>query len=150
MIFDMMEKSGFYFPTGSLFLVGIEFIKKVLRENPADGRHELGGGVYTTIQTYRTAQPDGKLPESHKKYADIQTLISGSEIIGWLPVDGLEIEKQYDDQKDIVFYKSVSGETPLLHRPGLFSVFFPGDAHKPGMTVTAPEEVRKVVVKIPL
>ena len=33
-------------------------------------------------------------------------------------------------------------------RPGLFAVFFPQDAHMPGLAVDQPEPVKKMVIKI--
>lgn len=150
MIIDRIENSGLYFPSGSLMAEGISFIQTAIRENIADGRYELGGNMYATIQGYKTAAPHSKRPESHRKYADIQALISGWEVIGWLPAGGLQIELEYDAEKDITFYKNSADESPLVLEPGTFAVFYPTDAHKPGCCVATPENVRKVVVKVPV
>ena len=150
MIFDRIENCGLYFPPDTLMARGIKFIQTASTENLPDGRHELGGKLYATVQTYRTAGPDGKNPESHRDFADMQALISGWEVIGWLPTAGLKTKTAHDPEKDIAFYENSADESPLVLRPGLFAVFYPTDAHKPGCCVIAPEEVRKVVVKIPL
>lgn len=150
MIFDRMENCGLYFGTTSLYSAGINFIKKSLSAPPPDGRYELDAGAYATIQTYTTGSEAGKFPESHRSRADIQALLSGREIVGWTAVKGLKTKSPYELEKDIEFYENSGEESKLLLRPGYFAVFYPGDAHKPGCCADAPEEVRKVVVKIPV
>jgi len=150
MIFDRIENAGLYFPVSSPFSVGIDFIQNALRDNPTDGRYELDGGAYAMIQTYPTAPADGKNPESHRKYADIQALLSGRELVGWQTTKGLETKIAYNPEKDIEFYKNSAEEISLSLKPGLFGVFYPSDAHKPGCCVDTSEDVRKVVVKIPV
>ncbi len=151
MIMDKIENAGRYFLPGSPMAAGIEFVRRAARENLPDGRYEVGGeGAYATIQTYFTEAAGGKRPETHRKYADIQSLVKGREIIGWLPSTGLEKEKEYDPERDVEFHKNSPDESRLLLGPGSFAVFYPSDAHKPGCSVAFPEEVRKVVVKIPV
>ncbi len=151
MIFDTLASAARYFPAGSPFLTGVAFIQNALDRGIADGRHEIGGdGCYASVQTYETAPAEEKNPESHRRYADIQALLAGEELIGWLPVEGLETHTPYAAEHDIAFYRNAHGETPLLMRPGLFAVFYPGDAHKPGCAISRPAPVRKVVVKVPL
>jgi biofilm protein TabA len=151
MIMDKIENAGRYFSPGSPMAAGIEFVRRAAMENLPDGRYEVGGGgAYATIQTYLTEAAAGKHPETHRKYADIQSLVKGREIIGWLRAKGLETEKEYDPERDVEFHKNSADETKLLLGPGLFAVFYPSDAHKPGCSVGFSEEVRKVVVKIPV
>ncbi|MBI3793531.1 MAG: YhcH/YjgK/YiaL family protein [Nitrospinae bacterium] len=150
MIFDRIENSGLYFPSGTLFSVGFDFIKSAMRDLPPDGKHELKGGAYAMIQTYQTAPAPDKKPESHKKFADIQALLSGREVVGFQPTNGLETAVEYREDNDVCFYKNSPEENYLLLQSGLFAVFFPVDAHKPGCCVAAPDEVRKLVVKIPV
>ncbi len=150
MIFDTPRNAFRYFPENSLYRRGINFIEKALAEGIADGRHELDGGAcYAMVQRYETAPPIGKRPETHRRYADIQAVIEGEEIIEWLPAAGLVIDAPYVEENDIVFYRDVPGATRLTMRPGFFAVFYPGDAHKPGcIKGAAPASVRKVVVKV--
>ncbi|MBI3580566.1 MAG: YhcH/YjgK/YiaL family protein [Nitrospinae bacterium] len=151
MIMDKIENAGRYFSPDSPMAAGIEFVRRAAREDLPDGRYEVGGeGAYATVQTYLTESAKGKRPETHRKYADIQALIKGREIIGWLPAKGLEKEKEYDPERDVEFHKNSADETRLLLKPGLFAVFYPADAHKPGCSAASPEVVRKVVVKIPV
>ncbi|MBI5178274.1 MAG: YhcH/YjgK/YiaL family protein [Nitrospinae bacterium] len=149
MILDSLENGSRYFPARSAMRAGLDFINKARAENPPDGRYDLDGeNLYAIIQSYATAPVAEKLPESHRKYADIQSLLSGEEAIGWHPVEKLEVDTPYSEEKDIMFYRNAHGETLLLLVPGLFAVFYPHDAHKPGCSIDAPRDVRKIVVKV--
>lgn len=149
MIFDTPQNASRYFPKNSPFQRGIAFIEKALAEGIADGRHDLDGDAcYAMVQRYETAPAAGKRPETHRRYADIQAVIEGEEIIEWLPAAGLVTDTPYVEENDIAFYRDAPGATPLPMRPGLFAVFYPEDAHKPGCASAAPAAVRKIVVKV--
>lgn len=149
MIFDTPQNAFRYFSAESPFRRGIAFIEKALAEGIADGSYELDGDAcYAMVQRYETAPAAGKRAETHRRYADIQAVIEGEEIIEWCPAAGLVIDTPYAPENDIAFYREASGAAPLILRPGLFVVFYPEDAHKPGCALTIPATVRKVVVKV--
>jgi YhcH/YjgK/YiaL family protein len=150
MILDRLENAELYFSPKSPLRAGLDFLKKAVAENPSDGRHESADGIYATVQGYSTAPSPEKLPESHRRYIDIQAVFSGEEVIHWMPVDGMSAEIPYSDEKDIIFYRNAQNGSSLVLRPGLFAVFFPKDAHKPGCRLAGPVEVRKIVVKVPV
>jgi YhcH/YjgK/YiaL family protein len=85
--------------------------------------------------------------EAHKKYADIQVLISGEEKIGVLPLDATTVTVPYDEEKDIMFL-TAEGENYRDAMPGKFFLFFPEDAHRPTVKKTENSQVRKIVVKV--
>ncbi len=52
------------------------------RARPADGRHELEGEeLYASLSTYVTGEPAGKPFEAHRRYIDIQAVLSGREVL---------------------------------------------------------------------
>ena len=106
--------------------------------------------IYADVSSYKTRSVhEGRL-ETHKRYVDIQIMLLGSERMDVTPPDALSPDTDYDEQKDIRFYKRV--ETPavrLLMVPGNFAMFFPQDAHSPQLTPGSEAlEVKKVVIKI--
>jgi YhcH/YjgK/YiaL family protein len=122
-----------------------------------DGRYEISGGegMYYLVQRYKT-QPSitpssvGFL-EAHKKYVDLQFILSGKEIIGYSPLkDDLELKQGYDKKNDAALFKSDSKMTLIKLQAGMFAVFFPQDAHQPRIVLDKPTSVVKVVVKIPV
>lgn len=85
--------------------------------------------------------------EAHRKYIDIQYVISGDEEMGYKPVTECRQEKEaYNPEKDVVFFK----DTPdrwIKVPAGSFIIFFPQDAHAP---LVSSSEIHKAVVKVKL
>ena len=83
------------------------------------------------------------LLETHNDFIDIQIPLSGEEVMGYTPRTDLP-EAAYNAEKDITFYEGLATNY-LTIKPGMFTIFFPEDAHAPGIT---PDGVRKVIVKV--
>jgi len=114
------------------------------------GKYQIAGeSVYILIQEYLTKNDSEKKWESHKRYIDIQIVLSGQECIGYSPSHFLALEGEYSDEKDIMFYKNDTQQhCELLVPRDHFCLFFPGEAHKPGLHVSRRESVKKAVIKV--
>ena len=111
-----------------------------------DQRYEVDGDdLFFFVQSYES-NPSNDTPEAHRKYIDIQCVLSGGEIMGVAPLEEMTEEVEARPDNDIWFYHGATDTVTLL--PGRFAVLFPGDAHAPGVAVDAPAPVRKVVVKV--
>lgn len=109
-------------------------------------RIDIAPGIYASLAEYYT-KPAGELRwEAHRKYLDIQYLVWGEERIGYAAGEGFQCVEPYDVEKDIAFYKGSGWELPLGN--GYFVVLFPGEYHMPGIMNHAPNQVRKVVIKV--
>ena len=130
------------------FAAAFAFLRRADFARLADGRHELAGDrLYAMVSRYRTRPAPGEMRwESHRDYIDIQYLAEGSESIGWSPLAELRAGEPYSAAKDVAFHAG-AGEVITL-RAGRFAVFFPEDAHAPGLAAGAPAGVVKVVVKV--
>ncbi len=110
-----------------------------------DGKYEISGDrVYAIVDRAQGRKvSDGQL-EGHRKYLDIQYVISGEELMGWRPSAGLVNAVPYDATKDLEFFE---GEPESIVRvpPGSFAVFLPTDAHLP---LIGDGPIHKVVVKV--
>ena len=84
--------------------------------------------------------------ESHRKYVDLQYIARGKEKIGVAPVPQATVTKPYDEVKDVANYSS-EGQY-YVAEPGTFFLFFPQDAHRPGIVVDGYNTVKKVVIKV--
>ncbi|MDA8174657.1 MAG: YhcH/YjgK/YiaL family protein [Nitrospiraceae bacterium] len=148
MIVDTIDNWNLYFTKGSALYEGIDFIKN-FSEAAGDGRYEIRGQeIYAVVQSYETQQAAGRKIESHKKFIDIQYILSGEEVMGWLPAAGLAELSAYSEENDILFYHQTNVITPIIMAPGIFAVFFPHDAHQPGCIYGQIAPVRKIVVKV--
>ena len=110
-----------------------------------DGKYEIAGKrVYAIIErTQGRKVSDGQL-EGHRRYLDIQYVVSGEESMGWRPAAGLPSAVSYDEDRDLEFFE---GEPESLVRvpAGSFAVFLPTDAHLP---LIGDGPIHKVVVKV--
>jgi YhcH/YjgK/YiaL family protein len=105
--------------------------------------------AYLLIQNYTTNHESDKKWESHRKYIDIQLVLSGFEYIGYCPAKSLIPTEDYNESKDIIFYKEIKdGFSRLYIQADTFAVFSPGEAHKPGCHISEPSAVKKAVFKI--
>ena len=113
-------------------------------------RHDLEGpSLFVNVDQYTTRDEADSRFEAHRKYADIQYVVSGEERIGLTPLRLTTVTVPYDSGNDISFLAADEG-TFLSAEPGRFFVFFPGDAHRPGVKNRERSQVRKIVVKVSL
>lgn len=113
------------------------------------GRHDIDSdNLYVSITDYNTKNEEDANYEAHRKYMDIQYVASGMEMIDITPLSQKDsVYQAYDETKDIEFF-SVKGGKAFKADPEVFFIFFPEDAHKPGLKIDSLAPVRKVVVKV--
>ncbi len=114
-------------------------------------RHDIDGdNVYAIVSESVTKNPEDAKFEAHKRYADIQHLISGSELMSVTPVTKKgEVLSPYDETKDLEFM-TVSESSDYIGTPDNFLLFFPSELHRPGVKVGENAPVKKIVVKVKL
>jgi len=111
------------------------------------GKYNIDGdNVYATITEGPEKTFDQSAWESHRKYADLQYVITGKEKIGVAPVTTATVIKPYNDKTDGAKY-TADGQY-YIAEPGTFFLFFPGDAHRPNIKVDGYDVVRKIVIKV--
>jgi biofilm protein TabA len=145
MILDTLDNAARYTGLKTGLSEGFGFLDQPGLEDMADGKYEISGDrVYAIIERTKGRRiEDGKL-EAHRKYLDIQFIISGEESMGWSARSALCPSDNYDPERDLEFF---DGEPQSIVRvpPGSFAVFLPADAHLP-LIGTGP--IHKVVVKV--
>lgn len=132
---------------------GDAFLKKMFSQALPDGRYYLEKGVYVNVESYITQKKEERKFESHKRYVDIQCILSGEENIFVVPVQRLSVCEKYSVSNDITFYSSSCKEEEKVHLyAGQALLLEPGDGHMPCVCVEEgkPAKVRKAVIKIPL
>lgn len=112
----------------------------------------LGEDVILKILSYTTISPHDEHAEleSHRRYLDIHTSITNTEIIDWYPAASLKVIKPYNEMEDAVYYaRREPADASIVMQPGLFALFGPGDAHMPRLHMAGkPAAVKKAVMKI--
>lgn len=124
----------------------VEFLKKNDLKTLAVGTYPLNKNNRVSVQEYTTKEPNGNF-EAHRKYADVQVIVSGEERFG-ITENGAT-PGEYDAENDVEFF-SGNGREIILSADGDSdcAVFMPGEPHAPGLCVSQPSPVKKAVFKI--
>ncbi len=136
-------------PMTNGMMKAVDFLRlRGIHELP-DGKVEIDGDrVFALVQRYETLNAGAPKFECHRKYIDVQYIVSGEEVIGWTPTERMTITEAYDADRDICFGAS-SGEWTAVHlQAGQMAVLYPDDGHAPKLAARAPSRVMKIVVKV--
>lgn len=146
MIVDSLQNSERIECIHPLFKKAFDYIKETDFSQVKDGKIETDDpGLYFSIVNIRGKDPQDATLETHQKYIDIQVPIVGVESIGWKAGDELMIISEvYNEEKDVTFYHDFPTTYTKLY-PGQFAVYFPEDAHAPGV---GQGDIRKVIAKV--
>lgn len=145
MILDQLKNKNLYENAHPGFDKAFAFLESFVNNKQEVGKYEIDGDrVYAIVQTY-DSKLEGKF-EAHNEYIDIQFVAEGSEIIEYADRDLLTVTRPY--APDAELYADYDASTKLILNPGSFAIFYPNDGHKPGMAISEPQRILKVVVKI--
>lgn len=104
-----------------------------------------GENVFVNVMDADLRDADGAAFEYHRRYADLQIDLSGSEHWGWAS-EG-KPEGEFSTESDVGFASGPEHAGGELGE-GRFVIFFPGELHKPSCRTPGCDHVRKAVVKI--
>jgi YhcH/YjgK/YiaL family protein len=126
-----------------------QYLKNTDLANLEVKRHEIDGTeLFAPVTDYLTKNDEDINYEAHRKYADIQYIISGKEFMGIAPLSSKKDEVvAYDETKDIE-YMTVTDGRNLSATPANFFIFFPSDAHRPSLKDGENSQVRKIIIKV--
>ncbi len=123
------------------------FLKNHNLDSLPKGKYPVDGDNVTASVTEDPSKDFEKTNwESHRKFIDIQCIISGEEKMGICPISKATVTKEYDDKKDVANY-TADGKF-YVGGKGTFFIFFPSDAHRPNITPGGNKVVKKIVIKV--
>ena len=148
MIIDKLSNSSLYEFKNERLKKAIQFLKSTDLDSLTDCRSEIDDdNIYVIKSTYKTKSKHEAYPEAHRKYIDVQYILSGAEEIGYAPLNSQKLHKEYDEENDYGLYDAECSY--ITFSKGMFAILFPEDLHKPGIiNDTNSENVTKIVVKI--
>lgn len=128
----------------------IDFLKANGGAEIALGKHFIeNSDIYVNVSEYTTKQLEDCGWEAHKKYADLQVLLSGEEYIFVADIEKTKIGA-YREEKDYLECSAELGEAVKVNKDTCV-LLLPEDAHMPGVCVDRkPMDVKKAVFKIPV
>ncbi|ABR75408.1 YhcH/YjgK/YiaL family protein [Actinobacillus succinogenes] len=119
------------------------------------GRHDITDSIFMNVMEVESEPAEARKSEIHRKYLDIQVLISGEEkmefgVTAPNPADYEPYNEESDYQLTLAG-KDIELKSELVLRPKMFAVFLPYEPHKPCCNVGEKSgTIKKLVVKIPV
>lgn len=149
MIFDNIENASIYYNLSEKIKEGLLFLQNNDLKNMQKGKYIINDDIYVNIEQYYPKPIENCKLEAHKQYIDIQYIIEGEEMLGFININEKSLTplQTYDEKKDIIFY---DGECNYLKaKQNDFIIFDTYDAHKPQIKTNEKKTpVKKAVVKI--
>ena len=146
MILDDLKNADRHAGLHPDFAAAFDFLKRAdIGTLPAGRCDVLGKRVFAIVGKDEGKGREKARLEAHRKYIDIQFVVSGEEWIGWRDLAACrESGLGYSAEKEIEFYTAAPTKWFRVP-PGSFAIFFPEDAHAP---LAGEGPVHKVVVKV--
>ena len=145
MIIDYLDNAERYFCINKNFKTVFDYLKNNDLKKMACGSYELDGkNLYFNLQEGETKQTQ-KL-EAHKKYIDIQVVITGEEYMGYTNINNTTVTEEYNTDKDVMFLNGSVDKVKADEKT--FVIFYPEDAHMPSLSVKEDKLVKKAIFKI--
>lgn len=144
MITDHIDRLHLYYGMHPGLDQVIEAMKTLDLNRLPNGRHDIqGDDVFVNLMD--TELKPASTWEVHRRYIDLQLILAGEETIAWAPKDEIAGFPPYDSERDIQISTDPQRGNPVTLKPGMFGIYFPEDAHMPGLGTG---RGRKAVFKI--
>lgn len=147
MVLDKLPNAHRYHTLHPLFEQAFHYLQDTDLARVETGIHEIDGKkLFAIISDGQGITEQEYKLEVHRKYIDIQFIISGTDRMGWKDLAMCnEPNDPYTEERDAAFFPDKTSswfDVPA----GSFTIFYPDDAH--AAMVTGARVVRKVVLKI--
>ncbi|MDR0484300.1 MAG: YhcH/YjgK/YiaL family protein [Alphaproteobacteria bacterium] len=126
----------------------LDFIEITDFSKIEEGKTVIDDDNFFMLSNLTTKNMEEGFWESHKKYIDIHYVLEGEELFGYENISELKINKDYNEEKDLITYHG-DMRNPIVLKPNMFIVAYPEDAHMPNILVgdkKAP--LKKIIFKI--
>lgn len=127
----------------------LKFLKKLyVSEEDVGKKVEVNDYFFYSVQSYDTKPAEQCKLESHRKYIDIQIMVSGEESMDLVDISRLSIEEEYDEVKDVMFWSVPKRMSKTTLVAGDCIVLYPETAHRGAQDLNATKHVLKIVGKV--
>ena len=125
MVIDKIQNIQRYKCMHDSFGIAVQYLLNNDFTKVETGTYQIeGNSVFSMVQAYATRVAEQCNLESHRRYIDIQYIVSGCEQIGISTFNNQESIEGYDSEKDLIFYDGSSSPVKIVSRG--FCDFFPG------------------------
>ena len=103
MVSDLLTNAHLYTALGTRIARGLRFLAETDLADLAQGRHELDGQqLYALVSDYAPKPPGEGRWEAHRRYLDLQFVVSGVERMGVAPTSHMT-ETDYQADRDLAW-----------------------------------------------
>ena len=144
---DYVEFAKQYHKNQAMWDKAFAYIRNTKLEDVPIGQYPIDGeNVFAKI----TGGPNKDLEktgwESHKQYIDLHLMITGKEKIGMALTTTASMTDPYSETSDMAHYKADG--TFYTADSNTLLIFFPINAHRPGIRLDGYDTVKKLVIKV--
>lgn len=145
MIYDLLQNAPLYADLHPRINIAFDFLTFTDLTKLTPGRIDLeGNSVYVLVQEYMTKPVEEGKWEAHKRYIDVQYMLSGCERVDFALINTMQLG-DFFSEKD---FQAMTGTGHSLNLfTGSFVIFHPQDAHMPGLSIGLSTLAKKIVVK---
>jgi YhcH/YjgK/YiaL family protein len=148
MVIDKLANAEKYNGLGEGISKALSYLHSTDFSQLQPGKYEIDGDqIFAVISEYQTKNVRDEKLESHRKYIDIQYIVSGVELMGCTLLNNQHPSREYDESRDFMLYDD-EPDYFIKVSAGMFTIFYPTDLHMPSIEVGEPAGIKKVVMKI--
>lgn len=127
----------------------VEYLNELnVTESDVGKRVEVNSDFFYSIQSYDTRPAEECKLESHRKYIDIQIMVSGEESVDLIDISRLSLKEEYDGDKDVMFWDVPTRMSKTTLLAGDCIVLYPETAHRGAQNLNGTNHVLKIVGKV--
>lgn len=127
----------------------VKYLKKLkVSEADVGKRVDVNDNFYYSVQSYDTRPTEECKLESHRKYIDIQVMISGEESMDIADISRLTLKEEYNEEKDVMFWNIPTRMSKTTLLSGDCIVLYPETAHRGAQNIEETKHVLKIVGKV--
>ena len=147
MIIDRIENASRYYALVPGLAEAFEHLKNNDLTQIAPGSYPiLEDKIKMLVFDSKQTNTDRVTMEGHRKNIDLQYWVSGSELMGYAPLQSQSLIKPFNEEKDYGNYEADASFTRF--EPGMFAIYFPTDLHTAVIDEQCDSAVRKIVYKV--
>ena len=152
MIVDHIKNLHLYVSLNPNIQTVIDFIEKNDIKALQPGNHVVDLNVRLIREDYVPKPLMQCYFESHQQFGDIQLVLEGTEIFGYLEADDLkfQVTEAYNPEKDVMKGQSLGYFSTVLLTKGMFAMVLKNELHMPKLSNGTHETVKKAVFKVKL
>lgn len=117
-------------------------------EKDVGKKNTINENFFYSVQSYMTKPATECNMESHRIYADIQIIVSGSEIIDLADISRLSVKEDYNAENDIMFWDIPKRMMRITMGAGDYIILYPENAHRGAACIKESKKVLKIVGKV--